>query len=110
MNPCECGYFGDPLVECRCTSERIARYRARASGPLAERIDLHIEVPRQTAELLRAPAASGEASAVVQARVAAVHARQHARQGQLNGRLRVEETVRQLVRASSSHNPSNACR
>lgn len=46
MNPCPCGYLGDPGGRCRCTAEQVARYRARISGPLLDRIDLHVEVPR----------------------------------------------------------------
>lgn len=45
MNPCPCGYSGDPQGNCRCTMEQIARYRARLSGPFLDRIDMHIEVP-----------------------------------------------------------------
>ena len=46
MNPCPCGHLGDPAARCRCTPERIAAYRSRISGPLLDRIDLHVEVPR----------------------------------------------------------------
>jgi len=45
MNPCPCGYFGDLKRECRCGSTQVQRYRQRISGPLLDRIDLHIEVP-----------------------------------------------------------------
>ena len=46
MNPCPCGYLGEPSGRCHCTSEQITRYRSRVSGPLLDRIDMHIEVPR----------------------------------------------------------------
>jgi magnesium chelatase family protein len=46
MNPCPCGYFGDSLRECKCGAVRVARYRQRISGPLLDRIDLRVEVPR----------------------------------------------------------------
>jgi magnesium chelatase family protein len=45
-NPCPCGYFGDPVKQCTCTSYQIQKYRARISGPLLDRIDIQIEVPR----------------------------------------------------------------
>jgi magnesium chelatase family protein len=86
MNPCPCGYVGDPRIACRCSPERIARYRARISGPLIERIDLHVEVPRQTSGLIAA-GVPGEASTAVRARISALHELQRARQGGLNARL-----------------------
>ncbi|MGH8258403.1 MAG: YifB family Mg chelatase-like AAA ATPase, partial [Steroidobacteraceae bacterium] len=52
MNPCPCGYLGDSVTECRCTPAQIERYRARVSGPLLDRIDLHVEVPRVPASEL----------------------------------------------------------
>lgn len=84
MNPCPCGFHGDPRQQCICTPERVAAYRARISGPLAERIDLHVEVPRQTTEFLHAPTGGVESSAIVAARVIEVRRRQVARQGVLN--------------------------
>ncbi len=55
MNPCPCGFFGDPTRECRCTGAIIARYLAKLSGPLLDRIDLHIEVPAVPYQELRGP-------------------------------------------------------
>jgi magnesium chelatase family protein len=72
MNPCPCGYLGDPSGRCHCTSEQVLRYRARISGPLLDRIDMHIEVPRVSKEMLRHGTPGGEeTSAVVRTRVTA---------------------------------------
>jgi len=70
MNPCPCGFFGDPVRECRCASSAVARYQKRISGPLLDRIDIHLEVPRIAYEQL-ADKRAGEASAAVRGRVEA---------------------------------------
>jgi magnesium chelatase family protein len=86
MNPCPCGYLGHPSGRCRCTPDAIARYRARISGPFADRIDIKIEAPTpREAQLLAA--AEGEPSAVVRERVAVARARQLDRQGKPNAFL-----------------------
>ncbi len=87
MNPCPCGYYGDPDGRCRCSPDQIQRYRGRISGPLLDRIDLQIEVPRPAWEELQGP--PGEASAVVRRRVEAARTRQQAR-GTVNGELQGE--------------------
>jgi len=87
MNPCPCGYDGDPRIECRCSPERIARYRGRISGPLAERIDMHLEVPRQNIEFEDLGDTARESSAAVRERVEDCQARQQARQDCLNAHL-----------------------
>jgi magnesium chelatase family protein len=78
QNPCPCGYFGDTVRSCVCAPSQVARYQKRISGPLMDRIDLHVEVPRVDYEKL---AGSGEAetSATVRVRVEAARARQRAR-------------------------------
>jgi len=82
MNPCPCGWLGS-AQPCRCTPEQVARYQGRLSGPLLDRIDLHVEVPALApADLLDAPL--GEATAAVQARCSAARERALARQGQPN--------------------------
>ena len=86
MNPCPCGQLGNPLRECRCTPDQVARYQGRLSGPFLDRLDLLVEVPVLAPQALAA-APDGEASAVVAARVAAAHARALARQGCSNARL-----------------------
>ncbi|GAB3485206.1 YifB family Mg chelatase-like AAA ATPase [Azotobacter salinestris] len=80
MNPCPCGYQGDPAGRCRCTPEQIQRYRAKLSGPLLDRIDLHIGVARE-ATALGVPRLDGPDSASAAAQVAAARNRQLARQG-----------------------------
>ena len=87
MNPCPCGWAGDPSGRCRCPADTIARYRGRVSGPLLDRIDLHVEVPRLPAAQLRPDAPAGESSATVRARVAAARAVAEARGGVANARL-----------------------
>lgn len=75
MNPCPCGYLGDPRHECRCNPTTIQRYRSRISGPLLDRIDLHIEAPALTFDELRS-AQKGESSAVMRERVMEARAEQ----------------------------------
>jgi magnesium chelatase family protein len=87
MNPCPCGYLGDEHGRCRCTVEQVQRYRSRLSGPLIDRLDLHVEVPRVPAQVLAVATAATEASAVVAARVLRAREQQIARQGTLNARL-----------------------
>jgi len=101
MNPCPCGYAGDPGGRCRCTPEAIARYRARISGPLLDRIDLKLDMPRVTHADLRA-AAPGEASAPVRARVVDARARQLARAGKPNAWLGNRETERDCALDAAS--------
>lgn len=83
MNPCPCGYLGDGTARCRCTPDQVARYRSRLSGPLLDRIDLHVEVPALPAEVLHRGAA-GESSGSVKERVLIARSRQTQRQGHLN--------------------------
>src|SRR5712691_5005348 len=78
MNPCPCGYLGDPHRECRCTPQHIARYRDRLSGPLRDRLDLTVEVPALPPDVL-GPGPAGEASEPVRQRVAAARQRQQQR-------------------------------
>jgi magnesium chelatase family protein len=87
MNPCPCGYLGDPAADCCCSGDRVAAYRSRISGPLLDRFDLHVEVSRPPPDLLRPNDASGEASAAVAKRVALAWSRQTRRSGKYNARL-----------------------
>ncbi len=85
MNPCPCGYLGHPSGRCRCTPDQVARYRARLSGPLLDRIDLQVTVPPLPEQALTG--GPGESSAAVRTRVAAAHGLQQARQGKANRQL-----------------------
>ena len=87
MNPCPCGWAGDESGRCRCTPDVIQRYVARVSGPLMDRIDLHVDVPRLPPHALRDDAPRGESSDTVRARVVAARARQLSRAGRSNARL-----------------------
>jgi magnesium chelatase family protein len=88
MNPCPCGWHGDPSDRCECSEERVKRYRARVSGPLLDRIDLYVALPpSKVADLDALP--TGPTSAEVRARVAAARAAQLARSGDINARLTV---------------------
>lgn len=90
MNPCPCGYLGDATRACRCTPDGIARYQGKISGPLADRIDMQIQVAAlKTDELLGTK--PGEASTVIARRVALARERQLARQNKANALLSVKE-------------------
>lgn len=86
MNPCPCGYLGAAQGRCRCTAEQVQRYRSRLSGPLIDRLDLHVEVPRVPTQLLSAKTGT-ESSAAVGVRVARAREQQIRRQGTSNSRL-----------------------
>jgi magnesium chelatase family protein len=90
MNPCPCGFLGHYTGRCRCTPEQVARYRNRISGPLMDRIDLHIEVPAVPESDL-ASKQGGESSAEIRGRVCAARKRQIQRQGKPNHLLGVRE-------------------
>ena len=86
MNPCPCGYLGSTLKACRCTPDQVARYQGKLSGPLLDRIDLHIEVTALAPDaLLGTP--PGEATEAIRQRCAAARERAMARQGQPNQAL-----------------------
>lgn len=88
MNPCPCGYAGDNTGNCRCTAERIQRYRARISGPLLDRIDMHIEVPRLTNNTFtHHKKIAPESSAQVRERITQVRQYQLQRSGKINAAL-----------------------
>ena len=77
-NPCPCGFFGDPVKECTCSHQTVTRYQKRISGPLLDRIDIHIEVPRVEYDKLTEERA-GESSEAIQGRVERARKRQQKR-------------------------------
>jgi magnesium chelatase family protein len=95
MNPCPCGYAGEITGRCNCTAEQVARYRHRISGPLVDRIDIHVELKALPAEhLLDDVPPETETSATVALRVAAARRVQIQRQGKYNSRLTPQEVTR----------------
>ncbi|AXK66668.1 YifB family Mg chelatase-like AAA ATPase [Burkholderia sp. IDO3] len=93
MNPCPCGWHGDPSGRCRCSPDVAARYLRKLSGPLLDRIDIQIDLPALSpAELASRATAPGESSAAVAARVAQARALQLDRQGKTNHMLSGRET------------------
>jgi magnesium chelatase family protein len=90
MNPCPCGYLGHHNNKCRCTPDQISRYRAKISGPLLDRIDLHIEVPALKEDELLSNATS-ESSEIIRGRVTKARNLQAARQGKSNNQLSTKE-------------------
>lgn len=90
MNPCPCGYLGDPSGRCHCSPEQVRRYRAKISGPLIDRIDLHIEVPNLPRTELRNDIAR-ETNAEVRARVVTARQYQIQRSGKPNSQLTPRE-------------------
>jgi magnesium chelatase family protein len=102
QNPCPCGWAGDPSGRCDCPAEAVARYQARVSGPLIDRIDLHVSLGRVPADALVGPTdPRGEDTATVRARVALARARQVARQGRPNALLG-PQALESRVQASDS--------
>jgi magnesium chelatase family protein len=95
MNPCPCGYFNDKSRECHCTPPMIQRYVAKVSGPLLDRIDIHIEVPAVQYRELRAGQAA-ESSASIRARVLAARERQRDRFNAAKGNGKVIHSNAQM--------------
>lgn len=91
MNPCPCGYQGDPQKHCSCTPDQIQRYRSKISGPLLDRIDMHLHVPRLKQEELLDKTPATETNTDVQARVTAARQRQLDRCGKANSQLEPKE-------------------
>ncbi len=104
MNPCPCGYLGDPSGRCHCTSEQVMRYRAKISGPLLDRIDMHLDVPRVSHEVLRKGSAEGEEnSASIRARVVKARNRAVVRSGKANSSLTAKEVKQVCLLQEADH-------
>jgi magnesium chelatase family protein len=102
MNPCPCGYAGDPGGRCHCTPDAIARYRGRISGPLLDRIDMTVEVPRVPLAELDSPRnAADEDSASVRARVIVARGVAMQRAGKPNAALSTREIERDCALADA---------
>lgn len=97
MNPCPCGFLGDPVRACRCTPVQVARYRSRLSGPLRDRLDLVAEVPAVRPRELTEPC-DGESSGVIRSRVLEARARQQERLGGTRLRTNADVQGRALAR------------
>lgn len=78
MNPCPCGYYGDPIKPCSCAPATVTKYQKRISGPLLDRIDIHVEVPRVDYQKL-SDDRLGEPSSAIRERVEAARERQRQR-------------------------------
>ena len=100
MNPCPCGYLGDPGGRCRCTTDQIQRYRSKLSGPLLDRIDLHLTVARESTSLNCQPDAL-DTSARGAAKVAVARQRQYRRQGCANAFLDLDGLRQHCLLGSS---------
>ena len=101
MNPCPCGYLGSQQKACRCTPDQVLRYQSKLSGPLIDRIDLHLEVPAlPPQDLLQGPA--GESTASIRERCVAARERAMARQGKSNQALQGQELDQYLGLADAA--------
>lgn len=95
MNPCPCGYLTDPNKDCSCSPTQIQRYRAKLSGPILDRIDIHIEVPSLPRGILTSQTnTSVETSAQIKERVITARAIQWQRNGKINAKLNNQEIQR----------------
>jgi magnesium chelatase family protein len=89
MNPCPCGYLGDPSGNCHCSADQIQRYQQRISGPLLDRIDMQIQVPRVSLSLLQETSTAPDTSHMIRQQVNTMHTLQQQRCGKTNARLNV---------------------
>lgn len=102
MNPCPCGHYGDPRKACRCTLHALSHYQQKLSGPLLERIDLHLQVLPQTLDFFDQPTITRETSAQVRERVMQAREIQWQRQQKLNQHLAAQELTAFCALSESS--------
>ncbi len=108
MNPCPCGWLDDPSGRCRCGPDQVARYQSRISGPLLDRLDLQLRVPRPPVSAIDPGSTpDGEPSAVVAARVAQARQRQAERQGMLNSELGTSQLAEHVALGPAERNLMN---
>ena len=94
MNPCPCGYLTDPRQKCRCTQEQIQRYHSKISGPLLDRIDMHIEVPALPTQTLASfDPKQEETSQTIRERVNKARAMQYERAGLINSKYSPQQIM-----------------
>ena len=94
MNPCPCGYLNHPNGRCHCTADQVQRYRSRISGPLLDRIDMHIEVPPVPLKEIQSAAIEEETSETVRQRVVKAHQRQLQRSQHANALMNTQDIKR----------------
>lgn len=101
MNPCPCGYLSHPNGRCHCTADQVQRYRSRISGPLLDRIDMHIEVPPVSLKDIQSATAEEESSATVRERVVAAYQRQLQRNKHVNALMNTQD-IKQFCQLDKS--------
>lgn len=100
MNPCPCGYLSHPNGRCHCTQDQVQRYRSRISGPLLDRIDMHVEVPPVPLKEIQATTTTEETSSTVRKRVARAHQRQLQRNNHVNALMNTQD-IKQFCQLDS---------
>ncbi|MFM8342881.1 MAG: ATP-binding protein, partial [Methylomonas sp.] len=104
MNPCPCGYLGDLSGRCRCTTDQVLRYRNKISGPLLDRIDMHLEVPRVSLDVLRKGSTEGEErSETIRTRVITARTIAFNRTGKTNSALTAVEVKQHCQLSDQGH-------
>ncbi len=103
MNPCPCGYAGDPDQDCHCSGDLVDRYRQKISGPLLDRIDMHVTVARPSVKVFRQPVSGKSETQVVARQVQRARAKQDSRQRCLNESLSHKQTLSLGITKTAEH-------